>query len=469
MVRAAWVERFPTKHVPGHQCCLAGNKMKSDAENGSELQFENRRLKQKLSELEMQLEKRIHAENLLKDTLQELHIHQEELRAQNEDLILAQSEIEATNRKYQDLYNFAPVGFFNFDPLGKILEVNLTGAELLGRYRSHLTGKPFRIFLDKKSKNEFAKHLRHVMSGSTANDTIWLAVKDQPIFPAEIVSMPFVTDAGQTIFCRSAIKDISERHRAEKILRSAHQKLEQANQDLKSEIGERQNVEDALRRSERQLRASLREKEVLLQEIHHRVKNNMQVIRSLLNLQAVNIQDERLKACFRETRSRINAMAMIHEMLYQSDSLSKIDLNAYIKGLVSGLVGMHNISPGRINICVKAEHIYLGIDHAIPCGLVINELIANALKYAFPERAGEIRIEAFLTAKDGVGLIVCDNGAGLPANFDIHDSNTLGLKLVWGLVESQMGGRVEISREEGTRFTIQFPCELPKTGQALLI
>jgi PAS domain S-box-containing protein len=431
--------------------------MKSKAEYESDLLVENERLKKMLAELEMQMGKRIHDENLLKNTLQELHIYQEELRTQNEELIRAQEEIEISNRKYQDLYNFAPVGFFNFDLHGKILEVNLAGAELLNQYRNRLIDKPFLLFLDKVSKNVFFKHLQHVLSGNPASDTIWITVEDRPAFPAEIVSTPFGSDSMPAIYCRSAIKDISERHEAEKILKSAHQMLEQTNQDLRKEIRERQNAENALRQSEQKIRASLREKDVLLKEIHHRVKNNMQVIRSLLNLQDANIQDERLKEYFRETRGRINAMALIHEMLYNSNLLSEIDLSAYVKGLVSGLVGMHNISPRRINVQVKAEHIYLGIDHAIPCGLVINELISNAFKHAFPDRTGEIRIDAFLISPDDIGLIVYDNGVGIPAEVDIHKPKTLGLKIIWGLVERQLGGKVEIQREKGTRFTIQFP------------
>jgi len=440
--------------------------MKSKAEIESDFQRENRRLKKMLSELEMEVEKRIQAENLLKNTLQELHIHQEELRAQNEDLLQAQEEIERTNRKYQDLYNFAPVGFFNFDRHGKILEVNLTGAELLGRYRKDLIGKPFSAYLDKKSQNRFSEHLRHVMSGNSAGDKIWLTVRGRPVFPAEIESTAFGQDSRQAVYCRSAIKDISERHQAETTLRSAHQKLEQANQELKNEIRERQSAEADLHQSKKQIMASLREKEALLQEIHHRVKNNMQVILSLLNLQVANIKDEKLIGYFRESRSRINAMAMIHEMLYQSNSLSKIDLNAYVKDLASFLVGMYNISPSRINFRVNAEHIYMGIDQAIPCGLVINELISNAFKYAFPEQTGEIRIDISLTAEDDIGLIVSDNGVGMPANFDLHDSKTLGLKLVWGLVENQLGGRADISREAGTRITIRFPRELPQKDGA---
>lgn len=213
-----------------------------------------------LSELEMEVEKRIQAENSLKDTLQDLHIHQEELRTQNEDLLQAQEEIERTNQKYHDLYNFAPVGFFNFDRHGKILEVNLTGAELLGRYRKDLIEKPFRIYLDQKSTDRFSEHLRHVMSGNPAGDKIWLKTKGRSVFPAEIVSTAFSPDSRQAAYCRSAIKDISERHQAEITLRSAHRKLEQTNQDLKNEIRERQSAEDALRQGKKQIIASLRKR-----------------------------------------------------------------------------------------------------------------------------------------------------------------------------------------------------------------
>jgi two-component sensor histidine kinase len=156
-------------------------------------------------------------------------------------------------------------------------------------------------------------------------------------------------------------------------------------------------------------------------------------------------------------------------MLYQSDSLSRIDLNTFVNDLTSGLVGMYKMTPGRINTHVRAEHIFLGIDQAIPCGLVINELISNAFKYAFPEHTGEIDIDLCLTAEDEVGLIVRDNGAGMPPNFNLRDSKTLGLKLVWGLVESQLGGKVAVDSEQGTRFTIRFPRRLTQNGRTFRI
>ncbi len=208
--------------------------------------------------------------------------------------------------------------------------------------------------------------------------------------------------------------------------------------------------------AEEQIKKSLEEKGTLLQEIHHRVKNNMQVIIGLLNLQSAKIKDEKVKDLFRESSSRVNAMALIHNILYQSDSLTEIDLNPYFNSLAHHLVGMYNAS--GIQIRVQTDHLALSIDHAIPCGLIINELISNALKYAFPDnRRGEIKIEAHHETADHYVMIVSDNGVGLPAELDIHMTNTLGLKLVSGLAESQLGGNIWVERDQGTRFIIRIP------------
>ncbi len=430
--------------------------MKSDTEFESDLQVENRRLKKMLAELEIQMEKRIHAESLLKHTLEELHIHQEELRTQNEDLIRAQAEIETTDQKYQDLYNFAPVGFFNFDQAGKILEANLTGAELLGRYRSHLIGKPFRVFLDKTSKNLFSKHLRDVLSGNSAIDTIWLAVKDKPSFPAEIVSTPFGSESKQAIFCRSAIKDISQRHQAEKILQAAHQELEQVNQGLKNEIRERQNAEDALREKEELLRASLGEKEVLLKEIHHRVKNNMQVISSLVALQADEMQDAAMHTVLQDVTHRVRSMAMVHEKLYQSVDLARIEFADYAQSLINYLWRAHGTMTSGARLALDLAPVLLPVNAAVPCGLILNELVSNALKHAFRGRpGGEVAVSLRNGSQGRVSLCVGDNGTGLPEGFDWRQSRSLGLRLVQMLTR-QLGGMVETGSGPGTRFCVTF-------------
>jgi PAS domain S-box-containing protein len=213
------------------------------------------------------------------------------------------------------------------------------------------------------------------------------------------------------------------------------------------------------KRSEDRLKKSLLEKQVLLQEIHHRVKNNMQVINSLMNLQAAKIKDQNLLASFKEATSRVHVMALIHDHLYRSENLSEIDLGAYIDQLTQSVLRMYKAK--GVGVQVRTDHIHLDMDQAIPCGLIINELLTNALKYAFPgDRQGVFAIEAF-NSDDAtqVTLIIGDDGIGLPEDVDIHGINTLGLKLVHGLV-NQLGGTVEIGRpEKGTRYTIRFPMQ----------
>jgi len=213
---------------------------------------------------------------------------------------------------------------------------------------------------------------------------------------------------------------------------------------------ERKNAELAVK-------SSLAEKEVLLREIHHRVKNNMQVISSLLNLQAKNIEDARLSKMFRESQSRVRAMALIHEILYQSGNLGRIDLGEYVSKLATGLVRMYGTEPDRINLNIGAQDVTLGIDDTVPCGLVINELLSNSLKYAFRDgRMGEIGIDAAPVKNGKIMLVVHDDGVGIPAEVDIRNTETMGMRLVIGLVESQLGGQVDLDRDHGTRFTITF-------------
>ena len=221
-------------------------------------------------------------------------------------------------------------------------------------------------------------------------------------------------------------------------------------------------VEDISRRKSAELAVqdSLREKEVLLREIHHRVKNNMQVISSLLNLQSRSIEEPRLRKMFRESQSRVRAMALIHEVLYGSDDLSRIDLEDYISKLATNLYRMYGADPSKIRLEVAAKDVTLGIDDTVPCGLVISELLSNSLKYAFPDDgSGEISINAVATDDDRIVLTVRDDGIGIPNDVNIRDTETMGMGLVTGLVENQLGGRLELDRSAGTSFTIVFSRE----------
>ena len=214
------------------------------------------------------------------------------------------------------------------------------------------------------------------------------------------------------------------------------------------------------KRSEEKILASLKEKEVLLKEIHHRVKNNMQVISSLLNLQSRRVKDPAVGEMLRESQRRIRSMALIHERLYQSSDLSRIEFSDYIRNLATHLFHSYQIDTSRIQLKIEADKIFLNINTAIPCGLIVNELISNALKHAFPNgRKGRLEIELHRVDKDGCILRVADDGVGFPEGLDLRRTETLGMQIVSTLVD-QVEGRLEISRHNGTEFRLEFN-ELP--------
>lgn len=211
------------------------------------------------------------------------------------------------------------------------------------------------------------------------------------------------------------------------------------------------------KRSEDLIRSSLREKEVLLREIHHRVKNNLQVVSSLLNLQARAIKDPLAHEAFRESENRVRSMGLIHEALYKSENLAKIDFGTYIRDLTRTL--LHSYVGGRegIAIVVEADNIALSTDSAVSCGLIVHELVSNAMKYAFPAgRCGEIRVGLRSTGESELTLSVSDDGVGLPPDLDFRNTPSLGLRLVDGLA-TQLGGTVELgSGNIGTAFCVRF-------------
>lgn len=207
---------------------------------------------------------------------------------------------------------------------------------------------------------------------------------------------------------------------------------------------------------EEKVRTSLREKEALLKEIHHRVKNNLQVVSSLLGLQARGIADEQMKRKFQESQDRVHSMALLHEALYQSENLSAVDFPDYIRQLAAHLFHSYGVGPERIHLRTDLDKLYLNLDAAVPCGLIINELLSNSLKYAFPDgREGEIRIELHEHAGGVARLIVADNGVGLRSDVDLATARSLGLRLVRSLSE-QLGGNIEVVSHGGTEVRLTF-------------
>ncbi|MEA2082841.1 MAG: AAA family ATPase [Thermodesulfobacteriota bacterium] len=220
------------------------------------------------------------------------------------------------------------------------------------------------------------------------------------------------------------------------------------------------------RLAEDQLKESLKEKEALLKEIHHRVKNNLQVVSSLFRLQSGYVKDDRDLEIFKESQNRVRSMSLIHEKLYQSEDMARVDFAEYTRNLTSHLLHSYTLYPANITVDIEVADVFLGIDLAIPCGLIINELVSNCLKHAFPTetKGNRICVKLWSDKKNAVKearadnrctLIIGDNGIGFEKDLDFRDTKTLGLQLVMTLVK-QIKGEIEVDRSGGTEFKITF-------------
>jgi PAS domain S-box-containing protein len=308
---------------------------------------------------------------------------------------------------------------------GRFFYVNDAACRALGYAREELIGMSVPEIGPTVPPEVFAAHWRDLQeNGSVTLETLHRA-KDGRVYPVEIRANYVVFD-GREYNCAFAT-DISERKRAgEKIL------------------------------------ATLAEKEVLLKEVHHRVKNNLQIISTLLDLQFEKIVDEHSLNALRESQDRIKAMALLHEKLYQSSDLASIDFAEYMEKLALFLFNSYMEDSERIILKVDAGNLLLDIDRAIPCGLIINELVSNALKYAFPgDRSGAISISINEDRDKRITLTVADTGVGMPQELDFRNTETMGLQLV-NMLARQLGGQVSMASASGTAFTIRFQRSRPK-------
>jgi len=228
--------------------------------------------------------------------------------------------------------------------------------------------------------------------------------------------------------------------------------------ESRQRVAELEAAEAERKQTEEQLKAALREKEVILKEVYHRTKNNMAAISSLLHLQYARIEDEHVLHMYKDTENRIQSMALVHEKLYRSKDLANIDLKEYILDLAYMVFENYQVSRGQIALTFDIESpVVVSTDSAIPCGLILNELLSNALKYAFlDDRTGEISIALHATDEGDIELRVRDNGVGLSEDFDFRNTDSLGLELVTMFAEHQLGGSVELKVDNGTEFLIRF-------------
>jgi len=317
---------------------------------------------------------------------------------------------------------------------GRFTDVNDVTCRMLGYTREEMfTKTPLAITTDFHNP-PLEKILEEQRTTGGARFETEYRAKDGTIIPVEI-STRVITLQGKRLMLGNA-RDITERKKAEDLLKHFNEELEQ---EVKVRTGE--------------LSASLEEKVVLLREVHHRVKNNLQIIISLVNLQMRQIDDKRLKQVMAETQNRVRAMSLVHEKLYQSTDIAHIDLASYTRFLVTHLISFYGVDSRQVALNIDIGKIMVGINTAIPLGLIINELASNALKHAFPNgKTGSLSITVREVEKT-LNLSIKDDGVGVPADFDWRNAESLGLRLVISLVE-QLDGTIELDRSAGTAFTI---------------
>lgn len=326
----------------------------------------------------------------------------------------AERALMESEEKFKTLFMSANDAIYIYDDMGgKIKEVNDIASDMLGYSRNELLGMSPRDFNAPEYAVMLPDRLKELKNrGHAIYETIYVDSSGKRI-PVEVSSRVIEYNGQKAIL--TVARDITERKMAEEV----------------------------------------QKKELLLKEIHHRVKNNLQVISSLLNLQARNFQEKDIKKAFAESQNRIRAMAIAHEKLYKSKDLENIDTVDYVKNLVNYLLQSNSIGTGKVSLELDTDEIYLDIDKIIPIGLIINEVITNSLKYAFnPGEQGIIRV-SFKVSDTSLILTISDNGKGIPETIDIFNTDSLGTQLVTTLVE-QLGGKLELDRSSGTRFIMTF-------------
>ncbi len=329
-----------------------------------------------------------------------------------------EEELQAREAYLDQLFESAQEAIVMADHKGGALRINQEFTKLFGYTQEETIGKTMdELIVPKKLRQSATLITEKVAKGEKTAFEAIRCRKDGQMIAVSVLASPIIV-GGKQIGTYGIYRNITERKMAED-----------------------------------QIKASLKEKEILLQEVHHRVKNNMQIISSLLNLQSSHIKDKESLGLFKSSQNRVKSMALIHERLYQSKDFTRIDVADYVQNLTNHLFITYGISKEAIRLKINIKDIFLDINTAIPCGLIINELVSNSLKHAFPNgKKGEIQISMRPLSKSEMELVVGDNGVGMPEDANLRNTKSLGLYLVSMLAEDQLHGKIKLDKTGGTAY-----------------
>jgi PAS domain S-box-containing protein len=332
-----------------------------------------------------------------------------------------QDALRLSEERFRDMADTLPSLIYESDTNGNITYFNKVAFEYTGYdLKDYEKGIPLLQMFPENEKLRAIENAREALKGEPVGvEEFNLLRKDGAILPVLINTVPVVID-NKVVGRRGVVTDIS-----------------------------------SIKFAEEKIKSSLKEKEILLREIHHRVKNNLQVIISMLRLQTKNIADAKTIEVFREAQNRVNSMSLVHDKLYKADDFSRIDLVEYVNDLVASIKKSYFVNNNEISIRCNVDNFTLNIDSSIPLGLMINELLTNCLKYAFPSKKGEIVITIKKTNTNKILLSVKDNGVGIKENVDFENASSLGLRLVNMLV-TQLNGDLRVTSDNGTEFIVIF-------------
>ncbi|MBU7586632.1 MAG: PAS domain S-box protein [Nostoc sp. TH1S01] len=380
---------------------------------------ERKQAEETLSQILMQLESKV------EERTAELKKINESLEAEISKRKQIEKALRDSEERFRTAFHQAAVGIAHVGLDGRWLLVNQRLCDIVGYTAEELELRTFQEITHPDDLSESLKYVDQILLGKIQTYTIEKRYfrKDASVVWINLTVSLTHHNSGEPKYFIAVIEDISDR-----------------------------------KQSQAQIQASLLEKEVLLKEIYHRVKNNLQVISSLLNLQSEYIQDKQDMAIFQQSQQRIASMALIHEKMYQSPDLARIDFGEYIQDLVASLFSSYEVNEGAISLKFHADdRVLLGLDLAIPCGLIIHELVSNSLKYGFPNGGeGEICIVITENVDQQFTITVSDNGVGLPPNFNFKNTASLGWQLVDALTQ-QISGKINIKSHDGLEFQITFP------------